>query len=79
MDVSKPSYKDLFHRIKLIQLESDPQSLIGYMDKVMCIGNSIIILDMSRSPVFLFSPEGRLLNAIGQRGDGPEEYLMCVT
>lgn len=77
LDTSKPSYKDLFHRIELIQLESDPQSLIGYMDKAMCIGDSIIILDMSRSSVFLFSPEGRFLNAIGQRGDGPEEYMMC--
>ena len=77
LDASKPSYKDLFHRIELIQLESDPQSLIGYMDKAMCIGDSIIILDMSRSSVFLFSPEGRFMNAIGQRGDGPEEYLMC--
>lgn len=77
LDASKPSYKDLFQRIELIQLESDPQSLIGYMDKAMCIGDSIIILDMSRSSVFLFSPEGRFLNAIGRRGDGPEEYLMC--
>lgn len=77
LESTKPSYKSLFDRVEVIKLESDPQSLIGYLDKAMCIGDSILILDMSRSSVMLFSPDGKFLNTIGERGDGPEQYLMC--
>lgn len=72
-----PSYKDLFDRIEVIPLESDPQALIGYLDQAICIGDSILVLDMSRSVVLLFSPEGKFLNTIGERGEGPGEYLRC--
>ena len=77
LEPSVPSYKDIFERVEVIKLESNPMSLIGYLDKTICIGDSIVILDMGRSSVFMFSPEGRFLNTVGQRGDGPEDYLMC--
>lgn len=77
LEPSTPSYKDLFSRVEVIQLESDPQSLIGYIDRTVCIGDSIVIFDMSRFAILLFSPDGKFLNSIGQRGDGPEDYLMC--
>lgn len=77
LESTKPSYKSLFDRVEVIKLESDPQSLIGYLDKAICIGDSILILDMNTSSVMLFSPDGKFLNTVGERGDGPEQYLMC--
>lgn len=74
---TSPSYKDLFDRIEVVPLESNPQALIGYLDQTICIGDSILVLDMSRPAVLLFSPKGKFLNSIGERGEGPGEYLMC--
>ncbi|MDE6521235.1 MAG: 6-bladed beta-propeller [Muribaculaceae bacterium] len=77
LETSQPSYKDIFERIEAIKLESNPQSLIGFLDKAICVNDSMIILDAGRSTIFLFSPEGKFLNNIGKSGDGPEDYIMC--
>ena len=77
LEVTNPSYKDLFSRVELIMLESDPQAMLGSVDKVEAVGDSILILDMYRACVCLFSPDGHFLNNVGARGNGPEEYLSC--
>lgn len=77
LDLSEPSYKEYFNRIETFKLESDPQSMLARIDKAICINDSILLLDVSRSNVFLFSPNGEYLNKIGTKGEGPEDYYLC--
>lgn len=75
--LTEPSYLDLFSRCEIIKLDSDPQALMSVISKVICVNDSIFILDLPRSNVFLFSPDGKFLNKVGTFGDGPEDYYLC--
>lgn len=77
LTLSEPSYHTLFSTCKLIKLDSDPQSMMSRIDKAICIKDSILLLDMPRSNILLFSPDGRFLNKIGTQGEGPEDYYLC--
>lgn len=77
LELVTPSYKDIFSDCNIIKLESSPQSMLGSIDKAVCVNDSMLILDMPRSNVFLFSPEGKFLNKIGTHGNGPEDYYLC--
>ena len=69
--------KSFFSSYEIIQLESEPQSLLSEIDKAFCFDEGIILLDMRRSIVFLFNSDGSFRNRIGERGQGPEDYLSC--
>ena len=77
LDLTEPSIDELFSKCEPVQLDSDPQCLIARIGKTICVNDSIIILDDSKSNVFLFSGDGDFLNQIGSKGKGPEEYYLC--
>ncbi len=77
LKLSNPSYKDFFETCEIIKLDSDPQSVLSWIDKVICINDSNPVLDRSKSNVFLFSSDGSFLNGIGTKGEGPEDYYLC--
>ncbi|MDE7145019.1 MAG: 6-bladed beta-propeller, partial [Duncaniella sp.] len=77
LELTEPSYHELFDSCRIIKLESEPQSLLAGIDKAQCVNDSILLFDMRRSVVCLFAPDGQFLNRIGERGDGPEDYIMC--
>lgn len=77
LKLSEPSYKDIFMGCELIKLDSDAQSLMSTISKVICFNDSILMLDRPKSNVYLFSSNGNFLNKIGTFGEGPEDYYLC--
>lgn len=76
LENKSPSYKDYFDSIEMIPLESNDSSLMAEIEKVVCIGDTIVAYDGSRNIINVFSPDGRFLNRIGNIGQGPEEYTL---
>ncbi|MDE5555407.1 MAG: 6-bladed beta-propeller [Muribaculaceae bacterium] len=71
------SLKSLFSSCEIIPLESGPKSVLSEIDKAFCFDEGIILLDMRMSTVFHFDSNGVFRNRIGERGQGPEDYLLC--
>ena len=77
LDLTEPSYKELFSNCEVIKLDSDPEALLSYIETCICVGDSILMCDLPNCNVVLFSPDGRFLNKIGTKGNGPEDYYLC--
>lgn len=61
---------------KYVQLETNINSLIGEITKIVLGDNRIFILDQFISKaVFIFDFEGQFVNKIDCRGESPEEYI----
>lgn len=71
------AFGSIFESCEIIPLETTPLSLMSEIDKALCFDDGILLLDMRRSVVCLFNNEGSFLNRIGERGQGPEDYLLC--
>lgn len=61
---------------KVINLETNDQSIIGKVDKIIRLKNHFYILDQrSANSVFIFDVNGKFINKIQGEGKGPEEIL----
>lgn len=69
------SYKELFSDIEIIKLETSPEFLITNIDKAVVYGDTIIIFDRFQSKIGLFNKTGEFISLIGDRGEGPGEYI----
>lgn len=71
IDLSK-----LIDSIWYVPLETNKNSLIGKVDKVILHNNLIYISDLSLSKsIFIFSEKGKFINKISNNGKGPGEYI----
>ena len=70
-----PSYIDYFDRVETIPLETNDSSLIATASKILVADDRIVILDFKSSTVKKFLSDGSYLGQIGNKGQGPEEYL----
>ena len=62
--------------MKYIRLETNKNSIIGRIDKMVFHSNCIFILDRSFSQsIFVFNMEGKHMNTINKKGRGPDEYI----
>lgn len=68
------SLKKLSQSIKIVPLETTEASLIKSVNDILLYKDNIIILNGGKCSVF--SKEGKFLTDIGQKGNGPQEYLM---
>ncbi len=66
---------DIFESVDLIPLETNEQSLIAVIDKVIYFNDRYYILDIKQQVLFCFDSAGKFLFRISQRGHAPEEYL----
>ena len=71
-----PSYTEFFDRVETIPLETNDSSLIATASKILVADDRIVILDFKSSTVKKFLSDGSYLGQIGNKGQGPEEYLM---
>jgi hypothetical protein len=67
-------YSSLVGSIEVIKLETNVNSLIGGIRKVVFQNNRFYILDGSQV-LYLFNEIGNYLNKLDKRGKGPGEYL----
>ena len=70
------NYSEIYDSVRFVKLESLPNVIVGQVRKVYMIENGdFLIYDNQGSSVFLFDNNGRFLNLIGQKGNGPGEYM----
>lgn len=68
-------FSDFFDCIDLIPLETNSESLIKLIDKVIDYQQRFYILDRQLACLFIFDSDGHFLNKINNRGGGPNEYI----
>lgn len=65
----------ILNPVKLVYLKPNPFAPIGGIEKVLAIGNRLIIFDgMVGNAIFIFDNEGNYINHIHRVGEGPGEY-----
>ena len=72
---NKVSFSDIFAKIELIPLETNEQSLIKNITKVVVHDNNYYLLDYQRSEILTYDSAGNFLFKISDRGEGPQEYI----
>lgn len=65
---------EIVSEIKYVQLETNKNCQISYVDKMVFTAKNIIIL--SKHDIFLFNHEGKFIRKIGAKGKGPNEYFI---
>ena len=74
-DADPPSYTDYFESIETIPLETNDSSLIATASKILVVDDMIVVLDFRSSTVKEFHTDGSYIGQIGNKGQGPEDYL----
>lgn len=73
-----PHISEKFQRItsdfSLVPLETNDESLIQYIKKIVIYDNKIYVLDDQRPLFAVFSSKGKFIQSIGNRGNGPGEF-----
>ena len=79
--VDKPiqkNVKDYFSQLEIIPLETNKESAIGQIDRIIMDNDLLYILDRARGAILIFNKEGDFLQKIERRGRGPEEYISLL-
>ncbi len=66
---------DIFESIDVVPLETNAQSLIARMDKIIYFNDKYYVLDGRQQVIVCFDSAGKFLFKIARKGQGPEEYL----
>lgn len=77
----KIKVEDLFKNVRYVRLETNESSLVNEnINKIVYKNEKIQLLNYNGSidEVLLFNDEGRFLNSISKKGQGPEEYINAV-
>lgn len=67
--------KNFYDTVKCITLETNKNSLIGTIGKVIYFDEKFFILDLKGEKIMVFNEHGKYLNKIGCKGRGATEYL----
>lgn len=67
-------YSSFVDSLRYINLETTESCLIGKIKDVIISSDRIFVLDDRLSIIWIFDKQGRYLNKIDRKGDGPEEY-----
>lgn len=69
-------YSSFFSGINLIPLETKKECLIGRIDELKIVNDTIYVLDSRiAKSLFLFNIDGQFIRKIGNTGKGPGEYV----
>ena len=69
-------FSDVIDTIEYIPLETNERCLIGYITKIIPVGDIIVVVDNERANrVFLYDMNGKFIRQISSRGDSPESYV----
>ena len=61
-------------RMEIIPLETNDSSLISSVSKIVHRNNRYYILDKEMDRIVAFDDQGKFLNLINKKGNGPGEY-----
>lgn len=68
------NYKEVCDTSFIIRLETTDECIIGKVSKISLFNDTIYVLDKNQS-LFMFNPEGKFISKIGNKGQGPGEYV----
>lgn len=72
----KISIDSIISEMKVLPLETNEESLIGYIDDIQFDDSLIFIADYNKAKsIFIFSINGEFINKISSFGEGNEEYM----
>lgn len=71
---SRLSMSELFSDLKYIKLETNQQSLIAQVSKIIPLKEQLIIVDKMATQILIFGKDGQFIKSIGKRGSGPGEF-----
>lgn len=72
---NESSFWNMVDSVRLIELKADSSLILGRDPMVSLYNNEIYIADVNGSAkIYRFNKQGALLNTIGSKGRGPEEY-----
>jgi len=69
------SITEFVDSVDFIKLETTNSCLIGRISKIIFTNNLLIIQDAKTASIFLFDRNGKFINSISNRGNGPGEYV----
>ena len=72
---NKVYFSDYFSSIELIPLETNENCLLDIIPSPSVILNDSIILFSVTNRLYVFDRTGKFLNQVGERGQGPNEYI----
>lgn len=68
-------FHDYFDTVRYIPLETTDDALIGEVTKLYLTQENILVFDQKTMSLFLFDARGRFVRKIGNKGEGPDEYM----
>lgn len=68
-------FTNLFDSIQIVKLETNKQSLIGVIQKILFEHEKYYILDRNSQSVLIFDSNGRFINKLNKLGKGAGEYV----
>ena len=80
LDIRSISERDIIqietfaNSVSHIKLETTDESLIGQISKILFFDSLLIIQDRQTHSVLVFDRNGKFINTIGKRGQGPGEF-----
>lgn len=66
---------DQFSKISCVQLEMTDESVVGRIKKIVDADTALVVIDDASEITVFRKKDGKYLNHIGNRGEGPDEYL----
>ena len=66
---------DLFEDFKYIPLESSEKSFMGQYQGLCLYENRIFVHDIETNMIYIFNLQGKFINKVGKRGNGPGEFF----
>lgn len=72
--INEVSIFDIVDSVNVVQLETNQQSLIGNLSRVIIWDKRYYIYDYLNHSIFCFDEKGKYLFKINKRGRGPDEY-----
>lgn len=74
-EVKNLRMSDLYSELRYIRLETSPESLISQVYKIIPFADRFLVVDRESVKIFLFGIDGQFISTIGNKGDGPEDFV----
>ena len=72
---SYKSFADAIASVELIPIETDDQHLLGNNVHIYLLPDGFLLADKQNARLFRYSADGKFINTIGRRGNGPGEFI----
>lgn len=74
-DIASTRVFDLIESVEVLGLEETAESLLGIISEIHFPKGHIVLQNISRDEIFIYSNEGVFMGKIDAKGEGPEQYI----